>query len=308
MSTSEIDLAVQDFTANVQLLLQQKGSLLRPCVMQGNYIGKAAQVVDQVGAINATKVAGKFTPIGRTDTPNDQRWVFPADYEVKPQMVDSFDQLRLKITLEGPFTESASYALGRGQDDEIIAAFFATSSTGVDHGSTETFGTTLTTSAGRNVAVATGAAAATGLNVAKLIEGMRQLKANQVDTMNDPIYCGINAKAESNLLSDVKVVSRDFGWADAPRLVDGSVKFFVGANMVMCERFGTGTDDASSTSRMLPLFARSGMHFGIWNDIKHSIKERPDITSIPWQVYSIMTCGSTRIEGNKVMRLWSYEG
>ena len=41
---------VQQYTSNVSLLLQQRGSKLRDCVTVGSYTGKAAKVVEQIGA------------------------------------------------------------------------------------------------------------------------------------------------------------------------------------------------------------------------------------------------------------------
>jgi hypothetical protein len=309
MSDRDIDLAVQDYTANVQLLLQQVDSRFVSHVGSGNYVGKAAQVVDQVGAISATKVVGKYTPIGRTDTPNDQRWVYPSDYEVKPQMADSFDQLRLKVSLQGPFTQSAAAALARAKDDEIIGAFFADAKTGVDGGTTTSFGTTLyaaATPTGRNISVLTGGAAATGLNVAKLIAGMQALKSKEVDPSTDAITTAITATQEANLLSDVQVTSADFGWKDTPVLKNGELSFFLGSNFIRSERLQNGTSD-SGTARMIPMWAKSGMHLGMWNDIKHSMSIRHDLTSEPWQVYSTATFGATRVEENKVVRIWAKE-
>jgi hypothetical protein len=306
MSANDIDLAVQDYTANVALLLQQLDSRFLPYVATGSYMGKAAQVVDQVGAIAATPVASKYGPIGRTDTPNDQRWVYPTDYEVKPQMVDTFDKLRLKVGLEGPFTQSAAAALARAKDDVIIAAFFGTAKTGVDGGTSTTFGTTLTTSAGRNVSVDTGGTAS-GLSVAKLRAGMKRLRSVEVDPSLDPVACAINATQHDNLLADVQVVSADFGWKDAPVLKEGKIDRFLGVNFLPSERLQNGTDDTAGTSRMVPMWAKSGMHLGMWDDVKHDIRQRPDITSIPWQVYSTMTVGATRTEENRVVRIWCHE-
>ena len=49
---------VQQYSTNIQLLLQQKGSKLAGAVMRGTHVGKQASPVDQVGAINAQKVTG----------------------------------------------------------------------------------------------------------------------------------------------------------------------------------------------------------------------------------------------------------
>lgn len=307
MSANDIDFAVQDYTSNVELLLQRMGGKFLPFVSSAAYVGKAAQVVDQVGVIEAQLVSGKYTPIGRTDVPVDQRWVYPKDYHIPPQMIDTFDELRLKITLQGPFTQSATNALGRAQDNEIIDAFFADAKTGVDGGTTTSFGTT-TTATGRNIAVATGAAAATGMNVTKLRKAVQRLKSFHVDVSMEVPTCAITSIQEDNLLGDVQITSGDFNWGETPVLRDGKLTHFLGVNFIQNEGLDTGTDDAASTSRMCPMWVKSGMHFGQWNGISHFIDYRQDLVSRPWQVYSKATFGATRTQENKVIRIWAYEG
>ena len=46
---------VQQYATNVSHLLQQRGSKLRDAVTTGTAPGKAAKVVEQVGAVNAQK-------------------------------------------------------------------------------------------------------------------------------------------------------------------------------------------------------------------------------------------------------------
>ena len=89
-------LFVEQFTTNVQFLSQQKGSRLRKTVMNGTHVGSQAAAVDQFAAVNALKVTTRYAPMGRVDGGLDRRWVFPVDYEL-PQLVDSFDKLRLII-------------------------------------------------------------------------------------------------------------------------------------------------------------------------------------------------------------------
>ena len=85
---------VQQYSTNVNLLLQQKGSKLRGAVTMGSYVGKQASPVDQIGSITAQRVTSRFAPMGRVDAPTDRRWVFPIDFDL-PQLIDHFDKLRL---------------------------------------------------------------------------------------------------------------------------------------------------------------------------------------------------------------------
>jgi hypothetical protein len=297
---------VQQYSTNLQLLLQQKGSKLRDAVMVGTgYVGKAAAPVDQVGAITAQRVTGRFEPISRTDAPTDRRWVYPNDYDLA-QQIDNFDKLRLLTDPQSTYVTNSVYAMGRAMDDEIITAYFGDAKTGENGGTTTTFGSTLTSAGGQNVSVGVGGAAS-GLNVAKLREGKKRLMANEVDLDSDPLMCPTTAIQHDNLLNEVQVVSGDFGWKDTPVLKEGKLDRFLGINFMHCERLTTGTDDAAGTSRAIPLYAKSGMHLAVWGDIQNSITQREDLRSRPFQVYSIGTFGATRLEEKKVVRIWCRE-
>lgn len=295
---------VQQYATNIQLLLQQKGSKLRDKVTVGSYVGKAASPVEQVGTVAMQPVTSRFAPMGRVDAPTDRRWVYPSDFDL-PQLIDQFDKLRLLVDPASSYVQNAVYAAGRQMDDLIIASFFGDAKTGETGGTTTQFGTTLTTSNGRNVAVAHGAAAATGLTVAKLREAKKRLMASFVDIDSDPICAVVTAAQHDNLLAEAQVISTDFN--ERPVLVDGKVTRFLGIDIVHCERLVTGTDDAAGTSRAIPIFARSGMHLAMWNDLTTDITQRKDLQGLPWQAYVYMTAGATRLEENKVVRVWCRE-
>jgi hypothetical protein len=46
---------------------------------------------------------------------------------------------------------------------------------------------------------------------------------------------------------------------------------------------------------MVPVFAKSGMALGVWNDIQTSVDRRPDKRN-SYQVYVTGTFGATRME------------
>ena len=290
MSVNLASLYSQEFATTVQLLLQQKGSKLRQYVNSMTHVGKQASPVDQIGSIVAQKVTSRFGAIGRVDATVDRRWVFPVDYDL-PQMIDSFDRLKMIIDPQGAFAQNAMYAMGRAMDDEIIAAFFATAKTG------ETASTSTTFPSANQVAVNFGASANTGLTVAKLREAKRLLMSYQVDLESDPLTVVVTAKQHDNLLSEAQVISTDFN--EMPVLVEGRVTRFLGMNIVHCERLAL---DASAYRRV-PVFAKSGMHLGMWDDISAQISQRNDIVSIPWQIYVKGSFGATRLEENKTIEI-----
>lgn len=285
---------VQQYSSNINLLLQQRGSKLRGTVTQGAYVGKAASPVDQFGSIEATRVTSRFAAMGRVDAPTDRRWVYPVDYDL-PQLIDQFDKLRMLTDPESSYVQNALFAMGRKMDYEIATAFTGTAKTG-EQGATSTSFT-----AANEVDVATGGANSK-LNVAKLREVKRLMMANFIDFDTEQAYVGITAADHDALLGEIQVVSLDFN--AKPVLVDGKVTSFLGFQFVHCELIETvlaGTNEVT-----LPVWVKSGMHLGIWNDIQTSISKRNDLQGEPWQAYVIGTFGATRLEEKRVYAIESY--
>lgn len=294
-SNNATTLYVQQYSTNIQTLVQQKGSRFRPTVMSGSHIGNQASPVDQVGAVTANKVINRFQPIVRTDAPIDRRWVFPSDYDLA-LFVDSFDKLRMLSDPQSTYAMSGMYAMGRAQDDEIIEAFHGTAKTGVNGG------TNTTLPAGQVVSVQQGSAAPSGMSVAKLREARRILMANEVDLSVDQLYVGMKAKQIDNMLGEAQVVSTDFN--DKPVLVDGMITRFMGFNFIHSERLLGGLDDQAGLSDAIPAYAKSGMYFGEWNSISVDISIRKDLQGHPYQIYCLGTFGATRTEEKKVIKIW----
>lgn len=280
----------QQFATNIELLLQQKDSRLRSRVTEGSYVGEQASPVDQIDSIEMQSVTGRFEAMPRVDADTARRWVTPLDFDL-PQMIDSFDKLRLLTDPNSAYTQNAVSAAKRKYDDVIIDAFFAAAKTGKTGSGSTSF------PSGQQVAVTHGASGNTGLTVAKLREARRLLRAAEVDLDMDPITCVITSKQEDNLLAEAQIISLDFN--DRPVLVDGKLKSFLGMEFVHSERLDTD----GSSYRRVPVFAKSGMHLGVWNDITTDISQRKDIRGLPFQVYVYMTCGGTRLEEEKVVEI-----
>lgn len=276
---------VQQYSTNVQMLLQQRGSRLRDCVTVGSYTGKAAKAVEQIGAVTAQARTSRHSDTPLISTPHDARWVHPNDYEWA-DMVDDQDKLRMLIDPTSPYAMNGAYSLGRAMDDVIITAALGTALTG-ENGSTSTpFDT-----ANQRIAVG-----GTGLTVAKLRQARRILMTNEVDVKMDPLYIAVTAVQMDNLLGTTEVTSSDYNTVKT--LVSGEVDTFLGFKFIQCERLGV---DGSGDRRCIA-WAKSGMHLGMWNDITTKISERAD-KSYATQVYVKGTFGATRTEEKKVVEI-----
>jgi autonomous glycyl radical cofactor GrcA len=286
---------------NVSLLLQQKTSRLRDAVtFKSGYRGKQVSPIDQLGAIEMQSVVGQFAPIGRVDATVDRRWVAPLQFDLN-QIVDSFDKLKVLSDPQSSYVMNAMQAANRKFDDLIIAAFIATAATG------ETGATSTTILAGNTVSVSLGGTAS-ALNVDKLKRAKRLLRANEVEE-DDPIFCAITAQDEEALLNEIQIINADYfkggnGMASQPVLAEGKLDRYLGINFIHSERILSGTDDAAGTSRSVPVWAKSGMHLAVWEDVKTDVSQRKDLSGHPWQAYIYMMANATRLEEKKVVRVW----
>ena len=292
MSENLPSLYTTQFSTNLEMLLQQEGSKLRPRVREGAHVGKQASPVNQIGAIAAQAPTGRFAPLGRVDATFTRRWVFPIDREL-PQLIDSFDELKTIVDPKSAYATNASYAVGRAWDDEVIRASFATAYIGTDAGSltTETFNTT-----NFQIASTFGSSAASGLTVAKLIEARRIFRHYHNDTERDALTLVVGSQQESDLLNQVQVVSTEFN--DRPVMVDGRVTRFLGFDLVYSERLST-----ASNVRNCIAFVKSGLYLGTWRDMVNTATIRYDLSSQPWQLYTGFSFGATRTQPGKVLSI-----
>lgn len=283
--------SVQQYRANVELLLQQKESRFRSMADTGSYVGKAASIVEQFGSATAQLKTSRHSDTPLLDLAQDKRWVFPADYEWA-SMVDSQDQLRAIVNLTSPYAMAGAAAMNRAIDDVFLAAIFGTNYTGENGTTTESFGTV--GSGTYDVGVNVGGTAS-ALNVAKLQAGVRALITANKGELGEAVYGAISAYEHDSLLKEIQVVNKDYG--NSAVLVDGKVKRFMGIDFTLTERL-----TITSGNRLIPLWLKSGMHIGFWNDINAKITERAD-KSYATQVYLCMTLGATRTQLGKQIRI-----
>ncbi len=294
MSENMVKLFTTQFSTNLQLRLQQQGSKLRGRVMEGHHTGKMASPVNQLGPVKMQVPQGRFAPKKRTDADFFRRWVFPKDRDLD-QLIDSFDELRTIVDPKSMYAVNAANAAGREWDDEIIDALTRDAMVGSDAGAltTETFDTSKFRIADT---FGTGGGAA-GLSVAKLLEAKRILRHYENDLDTDPLTIIIGSQQESDLLNQVQVVSTEFN--DRPVLTDGKITRFLGFDIVYSERLPTYT----TNTRGVIAFVKSGMYLGIWRDMINRASIRNDLSGEPWDLYTMITFGATRLEEGKVIQI-----
>lgn len=299
---------VQQYSTNIMMLLQQQGSRLRNVVQNYSFQGKAASMAEQFGSVSPVRNQARHSDTPLISTPQDKRWIYPNDYDWA-DLIDNQDRLRMLIDPAGPYTQAGVMAMGRAIDDEIISGFFGANNTG-ENGTVSTGTLYAYNSNSQIIAGTTGASAATGLNIAKLRAAKKKLLEAELDVDNEQLFCVISAKQHDDLLNEAQAISLEYN--TRPVLVDGRIMSFMGFNFIHSERIPgasgfntsinpgvTSTDSdghyVTGSRWMVPVFAKSGVALGLWNDIQATVDRRPDKRN-SWQVYVTATLGAARLE------------
>ena len=292
--------SVQQYTANVMMLLQQSESRFENAVQVRPFYGKAASVVEQFGQTNAVRITSRHSDTVLMSTPHDKRWVFPIDYGWN-ELTDQQDLLRMLIVPGNMYAAGGAAAMKRAMDDEILSAFFNSNKTG-ENGSIDTGLLGAVGGGSQVVAVNTGSSANTGLNIAKLRAAKRILLQAEVDIDNDPLFMAISAKQLDDLLNEAQAISLDYN--STPVLVNGRINSFMGFNFIPSERIpGAGSYNAAinpgltvtAGQNWVPFWAKSGVCLGKWDELRAKVGPRPDKNDAE-QVSLRMTLGATRLE------------
>lgn len=285
---------VEQFQTNVGMLLQQQESRLRGACTPYALHGEAAEVLEQFGETAAVSGLPRHSDTPNLDVPQDRRWCYPTDVEWGI-LEDQQDKLRLLIDPEGPYSKAGVAALNRGIDDIIVAAMFGNANTG------KTGATVVTFPAGQVVAnTIGGSGSAVGLNVAKMREARRLLRKAEVDFENEQVFAGLPANKENDLLAEAQVIDQDFN--DKPILSNGKLTGYLGISFIHTERFVGGARNGDGAPYQIPVWVKSGIGLGIWNDINASVDKRPDKRNA-YQVYLKMTVGATRLEEKRIVQV-----
>jgi len=281
MSTQISTAFVQQFSSNVQLLSQQRGSLLRGAVSEESVTGEKA-FFDQVGAAAAVKRTSRHGDTPLVETPHSRRMVTMESYEWA-DLIDDADKVRLLIDPTSTYALAAAAAMGRAMDDAIIEAAIGTSKTGKSGASSTTMLS--------DHQIANGG---TDLTLAKLIQAKKVLDLASVDP-SITRHIAVGPDQIEALLNSTTVTNSDFNTVKA--LVQGEINTFLGFTFHQTTRLSK-----SGNIRSCFAWAEDGVKLAVGKDVMAKIDERAD-KSYSTQVYYCATFGATRMEEAKVVQI-----
>ena len=273
----------EKYSANLYLLLRQRGSMLRGTVDEEDITGDKA-FFERLGEASVQKTTSRHADTPLLEIPHTRRMCV-IDQWATADLLDKRDKVRILIDPTNPYAEAQADALGQKLDDIIIAALGGTAYGGEDG----TSGTALPS--GQKVGHASA-----GMTVAKLRTARKLLLAAKVNPKIDKLYCGVTAAQLDNLLGTTEVTSADYNSVKA--LVQGDINTFLGFEFIHSEQFVT---DASS-NRLCYCWAKSGVRLGMGMEIQTKISERDD-KNYSVQVWSAVDAGAVRMEEEKVVQI-----
>ena len=279
---------VKQFGANVEFLVQQKGSRLRSAVrVETGIVGEDAffeQLADTAAVKKTTRNAD--TPLVKSD--HRRRRVSMFDFEWA-DLVDKQDKLKLIIDPENAYAINAAWAMGRAIDDEIILSFNASASTG------KTGSTSTPLPSSQQVLPA-----ATGLTVDKLRQAKEILDSADVDP-DEARFIVVAPAQMTDLLETTEVTSSDFNTVRA--LVQGQLDTFLGFKFITSNRLPA---NSTADGRLNFAWAMNGMLLAVAQDLQTRIEQRAD-KSFANQVYLSLGIGTTRMQEEKVVEIDAIE-
>ena len=283
---------VNHYRSNVDFLLQQKGSVMRP-FMRNETQSAEFDFYDRIGATSAIEVLTRHADTPLVETPHDRRRCHLRDFDWA-DLIDRKDRIRILIDPTSPYAQNAAFALGRSIDDVIIENMFGTAYTGKTGSGTSVHDVTNN----RTLVdyVESGGAADSGLTIPKLRNVRQKLVANQNDK-SEARYIAVSAKQMTDLLANSLIQSIDTNEIKA--LVHGEVSTYMGFKFIECERLSVTT---STAHRRLPAWVHSGMVFASGAEINAEIGPRRDKRNST-QVYCSASFGAVRMEENKMYEI-----
>ncbi len=289
---------IEQFSSNVEMLLQDQGGKLRNCVsVKAGYRGKGARPVKQWGESEANEVTERKGDTPDNAVPTDARWIYPSSIDWG-HLIDEFDELMVDTSPQSEMVMAGVNAIRRKEDNKILQSFFAAAMTG------ESGGTSTAWDTANTVATSVGGSN-TGLNQAKIRGGLEKLMGNEADPFGpDQVYMAIGEAEWNALFGETTTTSKDF--ISGSPIETGKLPNLYGVNFVPFSESRLTANGLTSTNALdLPMWIKSGMHFGIWADRQVDILKRDDKKGAP-HPYIKQTVGVTRTQEPKVVKIKCY--
>lgn len=277
---------ISQFSDNIHMLLEQKGSKLRKHVPVEMANGEK-HFFERLGNFTASEVTGRLAVSNLQDPAHSRRMATVKRYEASTYL-DDIDKFKLLIDPTSDYAVKLANAHGKNFDQVVINdAILGTAATGKDGSGSQAFDTS-------NQQIAHGSA---GLTVAKFNQALRILQSNEVDLDADELVLMTGARGIEDLLGDSTNQLTSFDFQNRKVLADGGQMMFRGVPIVHTERIN---DETAGTTFRAILMSKDAVKVAMAHDLEVKIAERPDL-NFAMQISTYMMFGAVRMEEGRVV-------
>lgn len=278
------------FRENFLMVTQQRGSKLRAYVTEQPCAGEGAVAADLIGQITYQRGTGRRRSNIENVPSRERRWLVYRDSIETAQYLDTVDKFRMIDDPMSRLYEAHNAAIRRGIDDIIL---------GLDEtGKIDSGGLLGKVAEGKRVGDATKTLPSeyvtphggAGLTVAKLRAARLKLGLDENDlTVNRPVMA-ITTNQADDLLGIVENGTANYNLLEQPQLKEGRVTSFMGFDFIEINRL-----PKASTTRSCPVWIKSQVVLGVWQDVRPRIWNDTHVGNIPY-MHVDAVLDATRIE------------
>lgn len=306
MSLTITQAMVDQFSANVILLSQQKDSRLQKACQMADVVGKNFYA-ERIGSAEMYEQTTRHEDLHRVELPHTRRMGTVHDMKWM-ELIDSADTEKTLIDINGKYVQAAVAAANRAKDSWIIKALGGVAHAGASGGTSVNnydSGECRVIKGDGTVATAgsdTSDTTATTLTYAKVVTAKSLLDAAEVDP-DRPRFIVCNSYAMSGLLSDTTLGAEE---ARLMRdIVRGEMRQLLGFYFIQMEYRSTGTGllyNATETDCLeCYAFAQGAVTLGVGSDVRTKVERIPQKDAD--QVLATLDVGAERNEGPAVVEI-----
>lgn len=229
----------------------------------------------------------------RDELEYDRRWIFPRTW-TKATIHDRKDNLFLAnaSVSDSDALQQHVFAHNRKVDVTLIDAIMGINQTGAKGH------IPVALPSSNFISASIGASAATGMNLAKIMEARTFLEENEAWLADggDTAVMFISPKMKQELLNDPRLTSIETSQVKA--LIEGALNYFYGFRIVTMN--GLPKNESGQTQALC--YMKSGLRVGVWEDRITKVSELPE-NSYSRQIYTEQSLGATRVEEKKFVIL-----
>lgn len=283
------------YQRNVELAVQQKKSRFDDAFTEyPDLSGRQACMLELIGPTSAIIDGNRGGDTPNIDNNLEPLWMLPHQVEWG-KLIEKEDAIKALTDYQSPFVQSGAAALKRDTDRFIYApALFGNRKIGQDGGTTSAW-------AGRTVTQGIGSVddlTDTGMNVKKLIRGIRYMQGDQVDIDDEMKFAAVNAQGMEELYRDITYVNTDY--RNKSVLEGKQVREILDITIIPYEYL----TDFDATHYTFAMWVKSGMHRGTFSAVQTKAEPNP---AKKYRIHPYMEqwVGATRSEDAKVVKIIS---